>query len=224
MNHSVGDKYLKLVQVSKKYPSRIHGEVEVLKGVSFTLNQGERLGILGKNGAGKSTLIRLLGGVEKPSAGYIESSMSISWPLAFTGGFQSTLTGLDNLKFICRIYDVDYHKAMPFVREFSELGTHLFEPIKTYSSGMLARLAFALSMSVDFDCFLIDEVIAVGDARFRDKCRHELLEVRANHSMILVSHDINSLKEYCNKYAVVSNGSFFEFADIDSALAFHEAN
>ena len=216
--------YLKLVNVSKRYPSRMAGEVEVLKQISFTLCKGERLGILGKNGAGKSTLIRLLGGVEQPSSGLIERSMSISWPLAFTGGFQSTLSGLDNLKFVCRIYGVDYERAMPFILDFSELGSLLYEPIKTYSSGMLARLAFAVSMSVDFDCFLIDEVIAVGDARFRDKCRRELLEVRANHSVILVSHDINSIREYCNRFAVVANGQFYEFDHLDLAWDFHEGH
>ncbi len=214
--------YLKLSDVGKRYPSRIYKEVEVLKNISFTLYKGQRLGIIGKNGAGKSTLIRLMGGVERPSSGTIERTMSISWPLAFTGGFQSTLSGLDNLKFVCRIYGVDYEQVMPFVREFSELGSHLYEPIKTYSSGMLARLAFAVSMSIDFDCFLIDEVIAVGDARFRDKCRHELLEVRASHSIILVSHDVNSLKEYCNRYGVISDGRFYEFNDIESALIFHD--
>lgn len=223
MNDLQNGKYLELINVTKCYPSRVHGKAEVLKNISFVLRKGERLGVLGKNGAGKSTLIRILGGVELPTSGSMNRTMTVSWPLAFTGGFQSTLSGLDNLKFVCRIYGVDYRQVIPFVLDFSELGDHLYEPVKTYSSGMLARLAFAVSMSVDFDCFLIDEVIAVGDARFRDKCRRELLENRADHSIILVSHDINSLREYCNRFAVVSEGLFFEFENLDLAVRFHES-
>ena len=100
--------------------------------------------------------------------------MSVSWPLAFGGAFQGALTGLDNLRFICRIYGVEPEGEIPFVEDFSELGIYLREPVKTYSSGMRARLAFAISMVIDFDCYLIDEIIAVGDARFHAKCEEEL--------------------------------------------------
>lgn len=212
---------LTLESVSKVYPGRF-SEIKVLNDVNFSLNKGERLGILGRNGAGKSTLIRLLGGLERPTTGRILRTMSISWPLAFTGGFQSSLSGLDNLKFVCRVYGVDYRSILPFVTDFSELGNHIYEPIKTYSSGMLARLAFALSMSINFDCFLIDEVIAVGDSRFREKCHHEMLEVRTGCSMILVSHDMNSIKEYCNRFAVIRDGAFIEFETLEEAVKFYD--
>lgn len=212
-----------LDKVTKSYPTR-RGNIGILHDISFTLNKGERLGILGKNGAGKSTLIKVLGGVENPSSGYIDRGMSISWPLAFTGGFQSTLSGLDNTKFICRVYGVDYKTVIDQINEFSELGYHLYEPIRTYSSGMLARLAFAVSMSINFDCYLIDEVISVGDARFRDKCRYELLEKRKDSSLILVTHDMNILHEYCNRYCYLDSGYLTEFSSYDEAKDFYERN
>lgn len=213
---------LVLDKVTKSYPTR-RGNIRILHDISFTLNKGDRLGILGKNGAGKSTLIKVLGGVENPSSGYIDRGMSISWPLAFTGGFQSTLSGLDNVKFICRVYGVNYKEVIDYINDFSELGLHLYEPIKTYSSGMLARLAFAVSMSINFDCYLIDEVISVGDARFRDKCRYELLERRKNSSLILVTHDMNILNEYCNKYCYLDSGSLIEFNNYDEAKEYYES-
>ncbi|WP_343595812.1 ABC transporter ATP-binding protein [Acinetobacter sp.] len=212
-----------LDKVTKSYPTR-RGDISILHDISFTLNKGERLGILGKNGAGKSTLIKVLGGVENPSSGYIDRGMSISWPLAFTGGFQSTLSGLDNTKFICRVYGVDYKTVIDQINDFSELGYHLYEPIRTYSSGMLARLAFAVSMSINFDCYLIDEVISVGDARFRDKCRYELLEKRKDSSLILVTHDMNILHEYCNRYCYLDSGYLTEFSSYDEAKDFYERN
>ena len=164
-----------LSDVHKAYETR-RGPVEILKGINLTLNRGERFGLLGRNGAGKSTMFRLVSGVEMPTSGSIHRTMSVSWPLAFSGGFQGALTGYDNVRFICRISGVDFEAAADFVRAFTELGPYLREPVRVYSSGMRARLAFALSMAVEFDCYLIDEVTAVGDARFRNKCQTELFE------------------------------------------------
>ena len=142
----------------------------VLDDLNLTIHLGEKVGILGCNGAGKSTLIRLISGAELPTSGSIQRGMSISWPLAFSGAFQGSLTGLDNLRFICRVYGVDFRPRVDYVEEFSELGHYMREPVKTYSSGMRARLAFAISMSIEFHCYLIDEVLAVGDAEFQRKC------------------------------------------------------
>ena len=161
----------------KSYATRF-GSKMVLDGVSFDLSLGERLGILGRNGAGKSTMIRLVSGAEKPTSGTIERSMSVSWPLAFGGAFQPQLTGIDNIRFITSIYDQDFARNLAFVEDFAELGPYLREPVRTYSSGMRARLAFAISMIIEFDCFLIDEIGAVGDARFHDRCNHELFGIR----------------------------------------------
>ena len=138
------------------------GHVSILQDLNLTIEAGARIGILGRNGAGKSTLIQILGGVTVPDSGEIYRGMTLSWPLAFSGGFQGSLTGLDNLRFICRIYDTPIEPARAFVEEFAELGRYFHEPVKTYSAGMKARLAFALSMAVDFDCYLIDEALSVG--------------------------------------------------------------
>ncbi|HDL5853562.1 TPA: ABC transporter ATP-binding protein, partial [Mannheimia haemolytica] len=191
--------------VSKRYRTN-SGWRTVLKDINFELKKGEKVGILGRNGAGKSTLIRLMSGVEPPTTGTIERQMSISWPLAFSGAFQGSLTGMDNLRFVSRIYDADFDYVKSFTEEFSELGEYLYEPVKSYSSGMKARLAFALSLSIEFDCYLIDEVIAVGDARFAAKCKHELFEKRKDRSLILVSHSPASIKEYCDSAMVLEEG------------------
>lgn len=189
--------------------------------MSFSLRKGQKVGILGKNGAGKSTLIRLLSGVEPPTSGKITRKMSISWPLGFSGAFQGSLTGMDNLRFIARIYNADIDYVKRFTEEFSELGKYLYEPVRTYSSGMKARLAFALSLSIEFDCYLIDEIIAVGDARFADKCKYELFEKRKDCSLILVSHSPNAIREYCDNAMVLHNGIMHHFNSIDIAYQFH---
>lgn len=209
--------------VSKRYQTR-SGWKNVLTDVNFEIQKGEKIGILGRNGAGKSTLIRLLSGVEPPTSGSIERKMSISWPLAFSGAFQGSLTGMDNLRFISRIYNVDFDYMREFTEEFSELGEYLYEPVKKYSSGMKARLAFALSLSVEFDCYLIDEVIAVGDSRFAAKCKRELFEKRKDRSLILVSHSLHSIKEYCDRAMVLNKGYMHQFPTIDEAYKFYNDN
>jgi capsular polysaccharide transport system ATP-binding protein len=206
--------------LTKAYPTR-HGRHVVLDDVNFQIGRGRKIGILGRNGAGKSTLIRLLGGAEYPTSGRIRRLMSVSWPLAFGGSFQTNLTGFDNLRFICRIYGVDYPKIVPFVEDFTELGAFLREPVLHYSEGMRARLAFALSLAIEFDCFLIDEVIAVGDHRFHEKCRIELFEKRRDRAFIFVSHDLASIREHCESAAVLSGNRLHVFGTVDEASAFY---
>lgn len=208
--------------VYKSYPTR-SGLKVVLKDVNLDIHPGEKLGILGRNGAGKSTMIRLLSGVENPTRGSVTRQMSVSWPLAFGGAFQTALTGLDNLRFICRVYGVDPESKIPFVEDFSELGRYLREPVGSYSSGMQARLAFAISMTIEFDCFLIDEIIAVGDQRFHDKCHVELFEKRADRSMIFVSHDIGYIQAHCQRAAVLSNAHLTLFDNVAQAHEFYLA-
>jgi len=210
-----------LAGVNKVYPTH-SGPVHVLRNVDLTVKSGERIGILGRNGAGKSTLIRLVSGAELPTSGLIERDMSVSWPLAFGGAFQGSLTGLDNLRFICRIYGVEAEDKIPFVKEFSELGIYLREPVKTYSSGMRARLAFAISMVIEFDCFLIDEIIAVGDARFHEKCNHELFVKRGDRAMIIVSHNARYIREHCSRAAVLARGELHLAQSLDEAFSFYE--
>jgi capsular polysaccharide transport system ATP-binding protein len=211
---------IRMNSVSKSYPTR-GGPVRVLKDVNLTVRHGERIGILGRNGAGKSTLIRLMSGAELPTSGDVHRDMSVSWPLAFGGAFQGSLTGYDNLRFICRIYGVDPEDKCAFVEEFSELGIYLREPVKTYSSGMRARLAFAISMVIEFDCFLIDEIVAVGDARFHDKCHHELFERRGDRAMIIVSHNAEYIRQHCTRAAVLVDGELHHASSLDEAFAFY---
>lgn len=212
---------IRLENICKRYGTR-HGSRLVLDHVNFSLERGSHIGILGRNGAGKSTLIRLLSGAEVPSSGRIHRGMSVSWPLAFTGAFQTHLTGLDNLKFVCRIHGVDWRPLVPFVEEFTELGIYLHEPVVNYSVGMSMRLAFALSMAIEFDCFLIDEGMAVGDSRFGDRCHVELFQKRKDRSFILVSHDANIIRTYCERAAVLHMGRLYEFSSVDEAFHFYE--
>jgi capsular polysaccharide transport system ATP-binding protein len=213
---------IRLTNVSKDYPTKA-GWRRILDDINLTIRPGERVGILGRNGAGKSTLIRLISGAEPPTAGTIERHMSVSWPLAFSGGFQGSLTGADNVRFICRIYGVDFEPRFEFVKEFSELGIYINEPVTTYSSGMRARLAFAISMTIDFDCYLIDEVLAVGDARFRDRCRVELFEKRRDKAMLIVSHSHRYLKGTCDRFLLFREGAIEEHEDFEEVYFQYKA-
>lgn len=200
-----------------------HGTKQVLRGVNFTVSPGERLGLLGRNGAGKTTLIKLIGGVEMPTSGRVSRHMSCSWPLGFNGGFQGSLTGYDNARFIARIYGQDYDQIRAFVEEFTELGHQLKIPVKTYSSGMRARLAFALSLAIEFDCYLIDEVIMVGDKNFQRKCQYELFEKRADRSLILASHSPEFINQFCTSAMIIHGGLGTIYEDVGKALTLYEA-
>ena len=210
-----------LKDICKDYHTR-QGRRRVLDKVNLRVHAGEKIGILGRNGAGKSTMIRLISGAELPTEGKIRRNVSVSWPLAFGGAFQGSLTGMDNLRFICRVYGADAKAAEPFVQEFSELGYYLREPVKSYSAGMRARLAFAISMAIEFECFLIDEIIAVGDSRFHAKCHHELFERRRDRALIIVSHDAGYIREHCDRAAVLAQGKLHSFDQIDDAYAFYQ--
>ena len=211
---------INLVNITKVYDTR-QGPKTVLENISLTIKKGEKIGILGRNGAGKSTLIRLISGAELPTHGHIHRGISISWPLAFGGAFQGSLSGLDNVRFICRVYNAPIDSAIAFVEEFSELGNYLNEPVKKYSSGMRARLAFAISMAVEFDCFLIDEIVAVGDSRFHEKCHIELFEKRKDRAMIIVSHSADYIREHCEHAAVLTAGRLHNFDQVEKAFSFY---
>lgn len=215
---------IQLNNVTKHYPVN-HGRNNriILDNINLQIKLGEKWGILGCNGAGKSTMIRLISGAEKPNSGSVERNMSISWPLAFGDAFQGSLTGRDNTRLICRVYGVDFDKAIGFVEDFAELGAYMREPVRNYSSGMSARLAFAISMVVEFDCYLIDEVIAVGDYRFVEKCEIELFEKRRDRAMIMVSHNADFISKHCQKVAVLHKGHLRTFDDINEGSNYYYA-
>lgn len=211
-----------LENITKIYRTRA-GPHRVLDDVSLTIRPGDKIGVLGPNGAGKSTLVRIVSGAEEPTRGKVTRGMSISWPMGFVGGFQSSLTGYDNFKFICRVYGQDPKALYGFVQDFSELGHFLREPLRTYSSGMRARLAFAISMAIDFDCLIIDEVIAVGDKHFQEKSRTELLDKRRHKTMVIITHEMHFIRENCNLVYVVRGGELHRFEDIEEGIHFHES-
>jgi len=213
---------IRMRNVVKEYHTAI-GMRRVLDGISFEVGAGEKIAVLGKNGAGKSTLVKLIGGVEPATSGEITRELFMSWPIAFAGGFDVGMSGIDNIRFIARVYDVPVEDAVAFVDDFAELGRLLYLPVKTYSSGMRARLAFGLTLAIDFECFLIDEVIAVGDARFHQKCYDALFVRRKHCAMILVSHDQNIIRQYCSSALVLKSGRGRVFEDVELALEIYNS-
>ena len=197
--------------------------VTVLKDLTFTIETGQSVAILGANGAGKSTLLRLLGGIDYPDSGLIESDCNVSWPVGLAGGFQGSLTGRENVGFVGRIYADrrDLEDKIAYVEEFAELGVYFDRPFKTYSSGMRSRLAFGLSMAFDFDVYLIDEVTNAGDQRFRDKSKSLLLEKRKKADFLMVDHNLWGLKLHCDRAFILDQGRIEQFDDLEEAIAVH---
>jgi len=190
----------------------------VLDHVSTVFEPGRSYGLLGVNGAGKSTTLRLIAGNELPNAGRIRRSVRVSWPLGFAGGFHPLMTGRENVKFVSRVYGADCRKTLDFVEDFSELGDYMDVQFRTYSSGMMGRLAFGVSMAIEFDCYLIDEITAVGDARFAARCQQAFEQRRKNADVIIASHSMGTIKDYCDRGAVLVDGQMIMFSSVDSAI------
>jgi capsular polysaccharide transport system ATP-binding protein len=213
---------IRITGLSKDYP--VEGGVHhALTDISFEVARGEKMAVLGRNGSGKSTLVRMLGGIERPTGGTIERHMSLSWPVGLGGGVHPQLTGNDNIRFVARVYGKPLREVRDFVEDFAQLGKFLSEPVRTYSSGMTGRLNFALSLAVDFDCYLIDEVLAVGDQRFQRRSHEELFEKRANRAMILVSHVPDIVRSYCSRALLLHRGRAKVFDNINLALEIYDS-
>ncbi len=206
--------------VSKAYKVHRHSK-SVFNNLSFVINRGDAIGICGANGAGKSTLMRMLAGVEPETTGRITRTMSTSWPIGFTSAFHMGLTGADNARFIARLYNHDEDDILVKVDDFAELGEYMHQPVRTYSTGMLARLAFGISLTIDFDCYLIDEVTGAGDFRFRHKSENALMERRDRAALIMISHDPGALQQYCSRGAVLYGGTLTFFDSISEACEVH---
>jgi capsular polysaccharide transport system ATP-binding protein len=208
---------IQLDRVTKQYPTR-SGRRLVLNDVSLIFEAGKSYGILGINGAGKSTLIRLMAGSIFPNRGHIRRTVRVSWPLGFSGAVHSQMTGRENVEFICRVYGQSYRTALEFVADYAALGDYRDRPVATYSSGMRARLSFGISMAVDFDCYLIDEGTAVGDARFQERC-FEVFQSRRRYSdVIMVSHSFGTVRKYCTTGAILNNGKLTLYDSLDEAI------
>lgn len=211
---------IELRALTKSYRTT-SGRHYVFRDLSFTFPAGANIALIGRNGAGKSTLLRLIGGIETPDRGRVVTERRISWPVGLAGGFQGTLTGRDNVKFVCRVYGADRHDMadkVRFVEEFAEIGHYFDQPVKSYSSGMRSRLAFGLSMAFDFDYYLIDEVLSVGDAQFRQKSKAMLEEKMKHANVILVSHNMNDVSRLCDIAVLVQDGQATLYPDVAEGI------
>ena len=201
-------------------------KVTVFRDISFKVDRGETVALLGRNGAGKSTLLRILGGIDRPDSGTIQADVSISWPVGLVGGFQGSLSGRENVTFVSKIYaghqpDVIEEKVRR-VEEFAELGPYFDRPFKTYSSGMRSRVTFGLSMAFDFDLYLIDEVTSAGDERFRKRSREVLERLHQRADFMMVDHNLWGLQLHCDRALLLHNGDLWEFDDLQEGIAMHK--
>lgn len=202
------------------------GRRYILRDLSLAVPTGKNIALIGRNGAGKTTLMNLLGGADIPDSGTIVSDQSLSWPVGLTGGFQGSMTGRDNIKFVCRVYGATgeaMREKIRYVQEFAEIGDWIDEPIKTYSSGMRSRVAFGLSMAFDFDYYLIDEVMSVGDAQFRRKCAEVFQAKRQNSRIVLVTHNMNEVRKLCDIVLHVRDGGIQLYHDVEQGIAAYDA-
>jgi capsular polysaccharide transport system ATP-binding protein len=203
--------------VSKAYRIE-HGWNQVLDDISIQFPSHRNIGILGLNGSGKSTLLRLIGNVEPTDTGEIYRDVKVSWPIGFSGGILPEMTGREGTRFVSRIYGADIKETEKFVQEFSELGNYYDMRVKTYSSGMKSRLGFAISMSMEFECYLVDEITSVGDQRFRNKYRQEFEARKERSSLIMVSHQANTIKESCDMAAVLFESKITLYDSVDEGM------
>lgn len=214
---------IRLINVTKTFV--VNGQSKtIMRNVTMDLPTGATIGLLGRNGAGKSTLMNLIGGSMDPTDGQILTDGTISYPVGFAGSFHGDLTGVQNARFLARLYGVDSDALVEFVADFAELGKHLYLPLRTYSSGMRSRLSFGVSMGIPFDFYLIDEVTSVGDAAFRRKSRELFLERMKDAGALFCSHQMRMVREICDLGVVLENGQLTLFDDIEEAIEHHEAN
>jgi capsular polysaccharide transport system ATP-binding protein len=209
--------------VSKHYLTQTSRKV-VLDGLTLTLPWGAKVGVLGRNGAGKSTLLGMISGTVRPDAGEVRRHGAISWPLGFAGSFHPELTGAQNVRFVARIYGIDTDELLAFVEDFAELGDFMTMPVRAYSSGMRARLAFGMSMGISFDWYLVDEITAVGDTAFRNKSLAAFKTRLHAAGLLMVSHSVPTIRSYCSAGLVLEGGQARYFSDVGQAIAQHEAN
>ena len=209
--------------VSKYYLTPTRRKV-VLDRLDLTLPDGAKVGVLGRNGAGKSTLLGMVAGIVQPDSGKIRRPAAISWPLGLGGSFSPTLTGTQNVRFVARIYGMDTDALIAYVADFAELGDFMDMPVRTYSSGMKARLGFGMSMGIAFDWYLVDELTAVGDSRFKKKSLAVFKDRLKDAGLMMTSHSANTIRSYCTSGLVLENGQARFFPDVREAIEVHERN
>jgi len=206
-----------LKNVSKSYGvGDLHHRV--LDDITFQFPYRKSVGVLGANGAGKSTLIKIIGGADRPDTGKVIRTSRLSWPMGYSGGFQGGLTGRENARFVARIYGVSTKEVERRTSEFAELGEYFDRPLSTYSAGMRSRFAMSVSYSLDFEYYLVDEALETGDARLKEKFRQIFKQRRRSSSVILVSHNENTIRRNCDVATVLSDGKLHYFDDLDDAF------
>ncbi len=214
---------IRLENLTKRFVLRGRRKL-VADRINATFPSGRSVALLGRNGAGKSTLLKIVAGTLDPTSGRVLSTGSISWPVGFGGSFHGDLTGVQNTRFVARIYGVDSDALVDYVADFAQLGPHFHLPFRSYSHGMKSRLAFGVSMGIRFDTYLVDEITAVGDAAFRAKSSTVFRDRLASSGAIVVSHAMGQLRELCDCGAVLEHGRLSFFDDLEEAISCHEAN
>ena len=216
---------IKLDNLTKFYPLSNGDKHFVFREFTFTFPDDCSIGLIGRNGAGKSTLMRLLSGADIPNAGKVITDKKISWPVGLAGGFQHALSARDNVKFVARVYGYRgeaLEEKVRYIEEFAEIGKYFDEPMNTYSSGMRSRIGFGLSMAFDFDYYLIDEAGAVGDAKFKQKSDAIYKEQLSNSKVIMVSHNMAEIKQWCDKIILVNSGMTTVYDDVDEGIEMYK--
>ena len=216
---------IKLDNLTKFYPLSNGDKHFVFREFTFTFPDDCSIGLIGRNGAGKSTLMRLLSGADIPNAGKVITDKKISWPVGLAGGFQHALSARDNVKFIARVYGYRgeaLEEKVRYIEEFAEIGKYFDEPMNTYSSGMRSRIGFGLSMAFDFDYYLIDEAGAVGDAKFKQKSDAIYKEKLSNSKVLMVSHDMSEIEQWCDKVILVNCGTATVYDDVKEGIEMYK--
>lgn len=218
---------IELKNITKSYLHHKGGRRYIFTDLSFTIPSDRNVAIIGRNGAGKSTLMNLLAGVDAPDSGQIITNKSISWPVGLSGGFQGSLSGRENCKFIARVQGFSgsgLRKKVEYVEDFAEIDEYFDLPVKTYSSGMRARVAFGLSLAFDFDYYLVDEAMSVGDAHFKRKAKKAFKEKVGTANMILVTHSMSQIRSLCDMVVVLEKNQIHQFSDIEEGISYYQDN
>lgn len=197
------------------------GEFWALRHVTFSVNEGDTVGVIGKNGSGKSTLLRVIGSIYPPDEGDVEVRGSVTTQFALGAGFQTELSGIDNIYLngvLMGLSKREIDGMLDDIIEFADIGEFIYMPVKTYSTGMQSRLGFAIAINVHKDIVLIDEILGVGDAEFRQKCDEKLDRLMGERTILLVSHDMNAIRKRANRVIWLDKGMIVDQGDPEDVI------
>ncbi|WP_193089810.1 ABC transporter ATP-binding protein [Advenella sp. FME57] len=216
---------IEIRNLTKSYLT-VTGREFVFRNLSLVLPSAKNIALIGRNGAGKSTLLRLIGGLDIPDSGDVITSNTISWPVGISGGFQGSLTARENVKFIARVYGAEgaaMRSKVQYVEEFAEIGRYFDRPVKTFSTGMRARVAFGLSLAFDFDYYLVDEAMSVGDAHFKKKASQAFKDRVGKANLILTTHGMNQVRSLCDYVLLIDKGQVLPYENVEEGIAAYNA-